>query len=58
MRGRIFAEMSETLYGLYQSGALSTTELRESLKSIENRTKEVKRVSPNTSKQAKSCDLL
>ncbi|QWD81891.1 hypothetical protein [Polynucleobacter sp. MWH-S4W17] len=46
--------MIETLDGLHQSGALSAAELWESLKNIENRTKEVKSVSATTSKQEKS----
>ena len=46
--------MIETLDGLHQSGALSTAELRKSLKNIENCTKEIKSVSATTSKQEKS----
>jgi hypothetical protein len=53
MRGRILVEMIETLEGLHQSGALSTVDLWESLKNIENRTKNVKSVSATTSKQEK-----
>jgi hypothetical protein len=50
MRERILVEMIETIGGLDQSGALSTVELRESLKNIETRTKEIKSVSATISK--------
>ena len=42
--------MIETLEGLHQSGALSATELWESLKNIENRTQDLKSVSATTPK--------
>jgi hypothetical protein len=50
MESRIVTEMIETLQGLHQSSVVSTSELLESLSSIENRAKEIKSVSTTESK--------
>jgi hypothetical protein len=46
--------MIETLDDLYQSGALSKAELSESMRNMENRTKELKGASATSPKQEKS----
>ena len=53
MGSRIISEMIETLRGLHQSGLLSTSELLESVRSIENRAKDIKSVSTTKSKKLK-----
>jgi hypothetical protein len=53
MESKIVTEMIETLRGLHQSGVVSTSELLESLSSIENRAKEIKSVGTTKSKKLK-----